>query len=148
MLTWQLCVYSIYFWEYYIIILWSSYISFPAIGSHLSLPIVSEFFTIWVPSFKAIAASDLWFDISSEFSRPEAFDGNFVLLLLSVKLLDGFGDVTNNGFAAGSMFWSKALKLAHPESFVAVVAFDSKEYLHPFKIHVAELKLAIFRFVV
>ena len=109
-------------------ILLYAYISVSAIWSYLSLSIISEFLTFWVPSFKDIAASDLWFDISSEFSTPVAFDENFVLLLLfSDKMLDGFWDVTTNGFAAGSMFWSKALKLAHPESFVAVVAFDSEK---------------------
>ena len=79
-------------------------------------------------SFKAIAASDLWFDILSEFSRPDVFEGKLDELLPdSGTVLDGFGEETNNGFAAGSISWSKALKLAHPESFVAIPACGSEK---------------------
>ena len=79
-------------------------------------------------SFKAIAASDLWFDILSESSRPDTLEGKFDELLPdSGNVLDGFGEETNNGFAAGSISWSKALKLAHPESFVAIAACGSEK---------------------
>ena len=82
-------------------------------------------------SFKAIAASDLWFDILSEFSRPDVLEGKVDELLPdSGNELDGFGEETNNGFAAGSISWSKALKLAHPESFVAIPACGSKKSLY------------------
>ena len=82
-------------------------------------------------SFKAIAASDLWFDILSEFSRPDVLEGKLDEVLPdSSNVLDGFGEETNNGFAAGSISWSKALKLAHPESVVAIPACGSEKSLY------------------
>ena len=82
-------------------------------------------------SFKALAASGLWFKRLSESSGPEISDCNFdVQLPESGSALDGFWEETNNGFAAGSICWSKALKFAHPDSFVSILAFGSKISLY------------------
>ena len=109
-----------------------SYVSFAAIVSRLALSKVSEHFTFWISSFKAIAASDE----SSELARPEGSEENLLQDDFGIEL-DGFWDETNNGLAAGSMSWSKALKLAHPESLVAMVAFDSAK---PLKINYIRYK--------